>query len=134
MEILKVTCLMGALIFLLWTAGGIGQQISNNTHILYKHLLEDYNVNVRPCLDCVTPLYVGLQFHLAALNKIDEIEGELSTVGYLKIMWTDDRLTWDPKSNGIGNIMIPSTKVTNFTTMVLSCTILLCPSLQKNII
>lgn len=79
-------------------------------------LLQNYTADIRPGLDQLKPLNIGLELHLTALNKIDEIEGELSTVGYLKIEWVDDRLTWDPSSNGIKSVMLPSTKVISYHT------------------
>lgn len=82
--------------------------ISNGTNTLFRTLISD----IRPCLDCPTPLNIGVTFHLTSLNKIDEIEGELNTVGFLTLVWVDERLTWNPLLNGVGNILVPSTKVT----------------------
>jgi hypothetical protein len=47
-----------------------------------------------------------MAFNLASLNKLDEIEGELNTVGYVTISWMDERLKWDYQSTGVSSIML----------------------------
>lgn len=88
----------------------------NNVTNLYQTLLDEsrYSADIRPCLDCTRPLSIGIAFHLAALNKIDEIEGELNTVGYLKVVWMDERLAWNPVLTGVSSIMLPPKKVAIF--------------------
>lgn len=84
-----------------------------NVTNLHRTLLDEsvYSADIRPCLDSTKPLFIGIAFHLTALNKIDEIEGELNTVGYLKVVWMDERLSWNPVLTGINSIMIPPRKV-----------------------
>lgn len=111
MEILRSALLIQFVASIPLVVDGVPGSISNNTYTLHKTLLQNYIADIRPCLDCSTPLLIRLELHLTALNKIDEIEGELNTVGYLKIVWKDERLTWDPSANGITSVMLPSTKV-----------------------
>lgn len=99
--------------------------IANNTHNIHRTILESYNAGIRPCLDCETPLYINMAFNLAALNKIDEIEGELITVGYVNITWTDERLQWDVYSTGVTSIMLSPKQVRRFIISFNSLIILL---------
>ncbi|XP_053395903.1 acetylcholine receptor subunit beta-type unc-29-like [Mercenaria mercenaria] len=85
--------------------------LSNATNILHQVLLDGYNTDIRPCLDCPTPLYIGVSYHLTALINMDELEGELHSVGYLEVVWVDERLRWNPLVNGIGSVMFSPNKI-----------------------
>lgn len=88
-----------------------GGSTINTTNALYRHLLMDYVPEIRPCLTCSEPLSIGVSLHITSLNRINEIDGELNTVGYLRIIWFDERLKWDPRSTGVSSLMFPSKKV-----------------------
>ncbi|XP_060603873.1 acetylcholine receptor subunit beta-type unc-29-like [Ruditapes philippinarum] len=96
----QVTIVLPCVIF------GVASLISNNTYNIHRTILDEYNADIRPCLDCTTPLYIEMAFNLASLNKLDEIEGELNTVGYVTISWMDERLKWDYQSTGVSSIML----------------------------
>ncbi|XP_045159519.2 neuronal acetylcholine receptor subunit alpha-3-like [Mercenaria mercenaria] len=98
-------------LFIPWFLVRVSSLKSNNTYNLHRTLLEDYDADIRPCLDCPEPLYISMEFHLTALNKIDVIEGELNTVGYVSVVWMDGRLAWDPVSTGVRSIMVSPKKV-----------------------
>ena len=88
--------------------------ISNSTRIIQETILDSYNTDIRPCLDCLYPLNITLSFHFSALIKLDELEGELHSVGYLKVVWLDERLTWDPVTTGVGSMILSPDKVNEF--------------------
>ena len=85
--------------------------ISNSTRIIHETLLDGYNTDIRPCLDCLYPLNITIFFYFSALIKLDELEGELHSVGFLKVTWLDERLTWDPVTTGVGSVILSPDKV-----------------------
>jgi len=50
---------------------------------------------------------------------LNELAGEMVTVGYLTVVWVDPRLTWNPlEYAGIPYLMLSSTKVINTYTFL----------------
>ena len=86
--------------------------VNNKTMQLHEDLLSHYNVDIRPCVGCAGPLPINLSFYLNSLNELDEVHGEMHSVGYLIVMWVEDRMTWNPADyGGVISVVLPITKV-----------------------
>ena len=86
--------------------------VNNKTMELHDKLLSYYNRDIRPCLGCTGPLSINLSFYLTSLNELDEVHGEMHTVGYLVVMWIEDRMTWNPLDYaGVTHVIFPAEKV-----------------------
>jgi len=72
---------------------------------LMDKLFKDYNVDSYPENSTV---YFGLNLMNADLN---EEKGLLSTNVWFTTMWSDNRLTWDEKAEGVHVLRIPAAKV-----------------------
>lgn len=71
--------------------------VTNRSVELHQILFEIYQRNDRPQLSS-GPVEVFISFYLTTLIGLNELEGEMTTVGVLKVSWFDDRLVWDPKT------------------------------------
>lgn len=86
--------------------------VNNKTMELHNELLSHYNVDIRPCVGCSGPLNINLTFYLTSLNDLDEVRGEMHTVGYLVVTWIEDRMTWNPADYaGVTHVVFPIEKV-----------------------
>ena len=86
---------------------------------LHAFLTNAQNKDIPPCIGCGVPLQINITFHLVSLNDLDEVRGELNTIGYMTVSWVDDRIAWNPMDYaGIGTLMLPSDKVLSFHTML----------------
>ena len=86
--------------------------VNNKTMELHDKLLSYYNRDIRPCLGCTGPLSINLSFYLTSLNELDEVHGEMHTVGYLVVTWIEDRMTWNPLDYaGVTHVIFPAEKV-----------------------
>ncbi|KAK3101414.1 hypothetical protein FSP39_003378 [Pinctada imbricata] len=63
---------------------------------LYNDKMTGYNKNVRPIVDTATPFTIKCNFQLIAIKELDEVNGELSVVGFFEVYWADHRMTWNP--------------------------------------
>lgn len=92
-------------------AGVVAGQNENAQARLYDDLFEDMNYN-----QDVIPLTGGepVQLELGlTLTSIDMVgHGELAGTGWVKMRWTDFRLTWDPEQyNGLQILRVPGARV-----------------------
>ena len=79
---------------------------------LHKALLSNYANYLRPCVGCSEPLVINLTFHLTALNDLGELKGEMNTVGFLKVTWMEDRMSWNPYDYaGVTSLLFKNTEV-----------------------
>lgn len=89
--------------------------IQNASIELHGRLFENYEKDDIPSLMQAAPLTVSLSYHLTAIMDLNELTGEMVTVGYLTAVWVDQRLTWNPlEFAGITYLMLTSTKVCRF--------------------
>ena len=105
-----VLCVLCIYLFLQY--GKCTSLVNNKTMELHDTLLSYYNEDIRPCLGCAGPLNINLSFYLTSLNDLDEVRGEMHTVGYLVVMWIEDRMTWNPADYaGVTHVVFPAEKV-----------------------
>jgi hypothetical protein len=79
-------------------------------YMLYKYLMVDqeYSPIVRPAVNNSNPTTVNVGLKLVSMVNFDEVSETLTITAKLKLVWTDDYLTWDPKDyNGLQSISIP---------------------------
>ncbi|CAH1782726.1 unnamed protein product, partial [Owenia fusiformis] len=56
-----------------------------------------------------TPLIISARIHLFNLQDIDEKNQLLKTVGWVNMIWRDDRLQWNPEDyGGVREIHVPN--------------------------
>lgn len=88
-----------------------GSEASNAVDLL-TDLLFNTTADIRPGKDLDEPIYVNVSFSIMALNKLNEVEGYISTTGYLYVSWMDFRMAWDSSLyDDIESISIPANKV-----------------------
>lgn len=86
--------------------------IYNTSIELRERLLENYEKDDMPSFLQAMPLTVAVSFQMTALRDMNELEGEMVTVGYLSLTWLDPRLTWNPMDYaGITYLVLRSDKV-----------------------
>ncbi|WAR24917.1 ACHA3-like protein [Mya arenaria] len=79
---------------------------------LHSILLEDYEPDARPCGHCTSPLAISVSFYMTSLLDLDELAGTMVTMGYVKLIWVDERLTWRPQDHGgVSSIFVASKRV-----------------------
>ena len=104
--------------------------INNKTMELHDNLLSNYNSDIRPCVGCSGPLSINISLHFTSLNELDEVHGEMHSVGYLVVRWIEDRLTWNPADYaGVTHVIFSSEKVSVIFSLIL---ILPCNRLKFN--
>ena len=83
-----------------------------DTHNLLTNLMKDYDKLVRPAVDQSQPVHINVSFNLVAIQEFDEVSEKLSVVGVLNLVWTDERLKWNPADyNNSWTVNIPFTDV-----------------------
>ncbi|CAG2248468.1 CHRNA9 [Mytilus edulis] len=75
---------------------------------LVTSLFSNYSTMVRPNKDYSKPMNIDLDMILVGINGLDEVEGKLTTTGYLSVRWTDEYLVWD---TDIMQLYIPQNKI-----------------------
>ena len=100
------------MLFVFLKHGDCSSLVNNKTMELHDNLLSHYNADIRPCVGCSGPLNINLSFYLTSLNDLDEVRGEMHSVGYLVVMWIEDRMTWNPLDYaGVTHVVFPVAKV-----------------------
>ncbi|XP_052784352.1 acetylcholine receptor subunit beta-like [Mya arenaria] len=68
----------------------------------------EYNKKIRPVRDVTKPTVINVSLALLSLVEFNEVVERLTVTGILKISWTDEYLTWDPRSFvGVTSLGIP---------------------------
>ncbi|CAC5421598.1 unnamed protein product [Mytilus coruscus] len=76
---------------------------------LVNNLFASYSTIVRPNKDYTKPMNVDLDMILVGINGLDEVEGKLTTTGYLSVRWTDEYLTWD--TGDVMQLYVPQDRI-----------------------
>ncbi|XP_040199065.1 neuronal acetylcholine receptor subunit alpha-3-like [Rana temporaria] len=85
---------------------------SNAEHKLYTTLFENYNPYIRPVENVSDPVIVQFEVSMSQLVKVDEVNQIMETNLWLKHIWNDYKLKWEPsRYGGIEFIRIPSSKI-----------------------
>ena len=99
------------LLVLVFVESCVGSKLAKTTELLGT-LLTNYSTVIRPGLDSKGPLVINLTFNLVVLTEINEVKGFMSTVGFLDVNWTDERIKWDPEVfSGISSLSVDSEQV-----------------------
>ncbi|KAH3730786.1 hypothetical protein DPMN_056783 [Dreissena polymorpha] len=64
---------------------------------LYNKLLDDYDVRVRPIQNQSKPIYVNTKFVPLSIIEFDTTEQTFAILGYFRVRWIDQTMTWRPK-------------------------------------
>uniref|UniRef100_UPI00359010D8 neuronal acetylcholine receptor subunit alpha-3-like isoform X1 n=2 Tax=Myxine glutinosa TaxID=7769 RepID=UPI00359010D8 len=79
---------------------------------LHEDLFSKYISYIRPVTKVSDPVIVNFELSMSQLVKVDEVNQIMETNVWLKQMWNDSKLHWDPtKYGGIKYIKIPSTSI-----------------------
>ena len=93
-------------LFLFVFLNGLVATNGNSEKLLVESLFTDYNYNTLPIINN-SYVDVSMGMALRAINKIDQIDGQLALNIWLRHWWYDEYLQWDPKDwNNISNIVL----------------------------
>jgi len=67
---------------------------------LYTDIFTGYNRKLLPTLDQDDLTNISLQFRIVSINNFDEVSGELDLTMVFYMIWTEERLTWNPAMYG----------------------------------
>ncbi|KAM9315930.1 acetylcholine receptor subunit gamma-like [Gastrophryne carolinensis] len=85
---------------------------ANEEERLLKHLMSNYNKDLRPAKKGGDIISVSIKLTLTNLISLNEKKEALTTNVWVEMQWNDYRLSWDPKEyGGIEVTRIPSTMV-----------------------
>uniref|UniRef100_A0A8C5MNW1 Cholinergic receptor nicotinic alpha 3 subunit n=1 Tax=Leptobrachium leishanense TaxID=445787 RepID=A0A8C5MNW1_9ANUR len=85
---------------------------SNVEHKLYKDLFSCYNPYIRPVENVSDPVIVQFEVSMSQLVKVDEVNQIMETNLWLKHIWNDYKLKWDPNLyGGIEFIRVPADQI-----------------------
>ncbi|CAH2272382.1 acetylcholine receptor subunit beta [Pelobates cultripes] len=102
----------GALLALIWGTLLEGFVAAHDEGSLRDKLFENYSANIRPTRRHNEKVTVQVGMTLAQFISLNEKDEKLNTKVYMNLVWTDYRLTWNPKENdGITSLRISSGNV-----------------------
>ncbi|CAC5384720.1 unnamed protein product [Mytilus coruscus] len=74
----------------------------------YLFTTQDYDVTIKPTLNQTVPIKVKMGLQLTTFIELNEAEGKLVTMGFIRMKWKDELLTWSPRDyGGIRQIDVP---------------------------
>ncbi|CAI4222723.1 unnamed protein product [Auanema sp. JU1783] len=80
--------------------------------VLYDHLFDGYQKELRPVLNDSSTLNVQMKFWLKQILKVDERDQIVNVYCWLELYWQDETLTWDPSKFGnLTRIHVPAHKI-----------------------
>ncbi|KAK3776897.1 hypothetical protein RRG08_024668 [Elysia crispata] len=68
--------------------------------LLLENIFKNYSAAACPCADAQSPVHVDLSLRICSILDLNIKEQMLKIRGFFKFMWTDERLSWDPKDYG----------------------------------
>ncbi|XP_045190911.2 acetylcholine receptor subunit alpha-like [Mercenaria mercenaria] len=72
----------------------------NDTNVLLRNVMKEYNKNVRPVNNQNDAVHVNASLSIISIQELDEIRGIFSIMGILLVTWHDANMMWDPKDYG----------------------------------
>ncbi|XP_061303239.1 neuronal acetylcholine receptor subunit alpha-3 isoform X3 [Pezoporus flaviventris] len=85
---------------------------SEAEHRLYAALFENYNQFVRPVKNVSDPVIIQFEVSMSQLVKVDEVNQIMETNLWLKHIWNDYKLRWNPADYGGAEfIRVPSGQI-----------------------
>ncbi|XP_053192671.1 neuronal acetylcholine receptor subunit alpha-3 [Scomber japonicus] len=95
--------------FLFLLRGGI---CSDAEHKLFDAIFLNYNQYIRPVENVSDPVIVQFEVSMSQLVKVDELNQIMETNLWLRHIWNDYKLRWNPKDfGGVEFIRVPSNKI-----------------------
>ncbi|XP_054444234.1 neuronal acetylcholine receptor subunit alpha-3 [Pteronotus mesoamericanus] len=99
--------LLLGLLLLLPVAGS-----SEAEHRLFERLFEDYNEIIRPVANVSDPVIVQFEVSMSQLVKVDEVNQIMETNLWLRQIWNDYKLKWNPADyDGAEFLRVPAQKI-----------------------
>ncbi|XP_056622008.1 neuronal acetylcholine receptor subunit alpha-3 [Triplophysa dalaica] len=96
--------------FMLFNLSGV--TCSEAEHKLFSGIFSSYNQYIRPVENVSDPVIVQFEVSMSQLVKVDEINQIMETNLWLRHIWNDYKLRWDPKQfGGVEFIRVPSNKI-----------------------
>ena len=65
---------------------------------LRRDLLANYDSEIRPPRNHSKALVVNVAYYLKAIIEVDDVKSIFKAYGSTVLLWTDERLTWDPQN------------------------------------
>ncbi|XP_075860718.1 neuronal acetylcholine receptor subunit alpha-3 [Microcebus murinus] len=85
---------------------------SEAEHRLFERLFEDYNEIIRPVANVSDPVIVHFEVSMSQLVKVDEVNQIMETNLWLKQIWNDYKLKWNPSDyDGAEFMRVPAQKI-----------------------
>ncbi|XP_077482617.1 neuronal acetylcholine receptor subunit alpha-3 [Stigmatopora argus] len=95
--------------FLLHLQGGA---CSEGEHKLFSVIFSKYNQFIRPVENVSEPVIVQFEVSMSQLVKVDEVNQIMETNLWLRHIWNDYKLKWNPKEfGGVEFIRVPSNRI-----------------------
>ncbi|KAM9817054.1 neuronal acetylcholine receptor subunit alpha-3 [Neosynchiropus ocellatus] len=89
-----------------------GSEGSDAEHKLFSVIFSSYNPFIRPVENVSDPVVVHFEVSMSQLVKVDEINQIMETNLWLRHIWNDYKLKWNPKDfGGVEFIRVPSDKI-----------------------
>ncbi|XP_023568319.1 neuronal acetylcholine receptor subunit alpha-3 [Octodon degus] len=85
---------------------------SEAEHRLFEHLFQDYNEIIRPVANVSNPVIIQFEVSMSQLVKVDEVNQIMETNLWLRQIWTDYKLKWNPSDYaGVEFLRVPAEKI-----------------------
>ncbi|XP_014851331.1 PREDICTED: neuronal acetylcholine receptor subunit alpha-3-like isoform X2 [Poecilia mexicana] len=89
-----------------------GGTCSEAEHRLFSVIFSNYNQYIRPVENVSDPVIVQFEVSMSQLVKVDEVNQIMETNLWLRHIWNDYKLKWDPKDfGGVEFIRVPSNRI-----------------------
>uniref|UniRef100_A0A668AWI6 Cholinergic receptor nicotinic alpha 3 subunit n=1 Tax=Myripristis murdjan TaxID=586833 RepID=A0A668AWI6_9TELE len=89
-----------------------GGSCSEAEHKLFSVIFSSYNQYIRPVENVSDPVIVQFEVSMSQLVKVDEVNQIMETNLWLRHIWNDYKLRWDPKDfGGVEFIRVPSNRI-----------------------
>uniref|UniRef100_A0A674MF80 Cholinergic receptor nicotinic alpha 3 subunit n=1 Tax=Takifugu rubripes TaxID=31033 RepID=A0A674MF80_TAKRU len=96
-------------VFLCSCSGGC---CSEAEHKLFSVIFSNYNQYIRPVENVTDPVIVQFEVSMSQLVKVDEVNQIMETNLWLRHIWNDYKLRWNPKEyGGVEYIRVPSSRI-----------------------
>ncbi|XP_026149359.1 neuronal acetylcholine receptor subunit alpha-3 [Mastacembelus armatus] len=89
-----------------------GSTCSDAEHLLFSAVFSNYNQYIRPVENVSDPVIVQFEVSMSQLVKVDEVNQIMETNLWLRHIWNDYKLRWNPKDfGGVEFIRVPSNRI-----------------------
>ncbi|KAJ8417671.1 hypothetical protein AAFF_G00225140 [Aldrovandia affinis] len=89
-----------------------GCMCSEAEHRLFSVIFLKYNQYIRPVENVSDPVIVQFEVSMSQLVKVDEVNQIMETNLWLRHIWNDYKLRWDPRDfGGVEFIRVPSNRI-----------------------